>query len=99
MKVRFLDPALERLETSNEGAGRWPAGVLKGFRKKMAFIRAMIDERDLRAMKSNHYEKMRGDREGQHSVRLNDQFRLFFTFEEDGDGTKVLVVIEIDDPH
>ena len=98
METRFEDPALGRLETSTEGQGRWPIGVVKAFRKRMQLIRAMPDERDLRALKSNHYEQMQGDREGQHSVRLNGQFRLFFRFEEI-EGRKILVVIEIADPH
>ena len=98
MEVRFDNPAVARLETSGGGQGAWPTGVVKAFRRRMQFIRAMPDERDLRAIKANHYEKMQGDRAGQHSVRLNDQFRLFFRF-EDFDGRKVLVVIEIADPH
>jgi proteic killer suppression protein len=98
MEVRFDDPALARLETSSDGQGAWPTGVVEAFRRRMQFIRAMPDERDLRAIKANHYEKMQGNREGQHSVRLNDQFRLFFLFEE-SDGRKVLVVLEIADPH
>jgi proteic killer suppression protein len=98
MEVRFEDHALGRLETSGEGQGAWPAGVVKAFRRRMQFIRAMPDERDLRAIKANHYEKMQGNREGQHSVRLNNQFRLFFRFEE-SDGRKILVILEIADPH
>ncbi|WP_431284956.1 type II toxin-antitoxin system RelE/ParE family toxin [Humitalea sp. 24SJ18S-53] len=98
MKVRFEDSALGKLETSTQGQEKWPAGVVKAFRRRMQFIRAMPDERDLRAAKANHYEKMQGDREGQHSVRLNDQFRLVFRFEEDY-ADKILVVIEIVDPH
>jgi proteic killer suppression protein len=98
MEVRFEDPALGRLETSGEGQGAWSAGVVKAFRRRMQFIRAMPDERELRAIKANDYEKMQGDRQGQHSVRLNDQFRLFFRFEE-ADGRKVLVVLEKADPH
>ena len=98
MDVRFEDPALANLEVSSEGQGSWSIGVVKAFRRRMQLIRASPDERDLRAVRSNHYEKMIGDREGQHSVRLNDQFRLCFRFEE-VEGRKVLVVIEIADPH
>ena len=98
METRFEDVSLAKLETSTEGQGKWSVGVVKAFRRRMQFIRAMPDERDLRAVKANHYEQMQGDREGQYSVRLNDQFRLFFRFEQVS-GKKVLVVIEIADPH
>lgn len=96
--MRFQNRALERLEVSTEGQGRWPAAVVKAFRRRMQFIRAMPDERDLRAIKANHFEKMQGDREGQHSVRLNEQFRLLFCFEEAETG-RTLVILEIADPH
>ena len=37
-------------------------------------IRAAVDERDLYGMTSLHFEKLLGDREGQHSLRLNKKW-------------------------
>jgi toxin HigB-1 len=37
---------------------------------------------DLRTPSGNRLEKLRGDREGQYSIRINDQFRLCFRWEE-----------------
>lgn len=39
---------------------------------------------DLREPPGNRLEALRGDREGQHSIRVNDQFRICFTWKEDG---------------
>ena len=39
---------------------------------------------DLRAPPGNRLEKLSGDRAGQHSVRINDQWRLCFVWKEDG---------------
>ncbi len=48
-------------------------------------------------MKSLHYEKLRGDREGQHSMRLNDQWRLVLRIEVAVG--KTAVIIEVVDYH
>lgn len=37
---------------------------------------------DLRIPPENRLEKLRGDREGQHSIRVNDQWRICFTWQE-----------------
>jgi proteic killer suppression protein len=39
---------------------------------------------DLRAPPANHLEALAGDRRGQHSIRINDQFRLCFVWTEAG---------------
>ena len=49
---------------------------------------------DLRIPPANRLEKLRGDREGQHSIRINDQWRICFTWRE-GD----VYDVEITDYH
>ncbi len=49
------------------------------------------DLRDLAAIPSNRLEPLRGDRKGQHSIRINDQFRICFTW-TDGDAFNVEIV-------
>ncbi len=49
---------------------------------------------DLRVLPGNRLEALRGDRRGQHSVRINDQYRIYFRF-RDGDAYDV----EITDYH
>ena len=39
---------------------------------------------DLRAVPGNRLEALGGDRQGQHSVRINDQWRICFTWTEEG---------------
>ncbi len=39
---------------------------------------------DLAGLPSNRLEALRGDRQGQHSIRINDQWRLCFVWQEDG---------------
>jgi toxin HigB-1 len=61
-------------------------------------IDAADDERDLRQLKSRRLEKLKGDRDGQHSMRLNDQWRLILEMVKDEQG-KYLLIIDIDDYH
>jgi toxin HigB-1 len=64
----------------------------------MQLIRAAPDERDFYALKSLHFEKLQGDREGQCSMRLNKQWRLILRLDTRANG-KVVVVISIADYH
>lgn len=98
MEVKFEDPSLRRLEAEATYTAGFDAAIVKAFRKRMQFIRAAIDERAFYAMKSLHYEKLKGDREGQHSMRLNDQWRLILRIEQDESG-KAVVIISITDYH
>jgi toxin HigB-1 len=41
------------------------------------------DLRDLLAPPGNRLEKLRGDREGQYSIRINDQWRICFRWQDD----------------
>lgn len=71
--------------------------VVKAFRRRMSSIEAATDERDLRAPKGNHYEKLQG-RDGEYSIRLNKQWRLVFRYES-RDGVKTVVILRIEDYH
>lgn len=47
---------------------------------------------------SLHCEKLKGDRSHQHSIRLNDQWRLIFELEGKG-AAKVVAIVSIEDYH
>lgn len=99
MHIDFEDEELRRLyEDPDYHAPRLGRDLVKAFRKKVGLIVAAASELDLRAFKSLHLERLVGDRSGQHSIRLNDQWRLILRFETDSDG-KVVVIVEIVDYH
>ena len=50
------------------------------FRKLQLLDDAMSDS-DLRVPTSNHFEKLRGNLDGWHSIRINDQWRLIFQWD------------------
>jgi proteic killer suppression protein len=49
------------------------------------------DLNDLKAPPGNRLERLRGDRRGQHSIRINDQYRICFEW-HDGDAYDVEIV-------
>ena len=98
MDVMFEDPSLEKLEVDPKYTAGLDAALVKAFRKRLQFIRAALDERAFYAMKSLHYEKLKGDLAGQRSMRLNDQWRLILRLEEDDTG-KLVVIVSMADYH
>jgi proteic killer suppression protein len=52
--------------------------------RKLAMLDAATAIDDLRSPPGNHLEKLDRDRLGQHSIRINDQFRICFRWTEHG---------------
>ena len=98
MKVRFGEGRYEQLETDPRFTDGRPQAVVKAYRSRLNFIRQALDERDLRGMKSFHFEKLQGARSHQHSLRLNDQWRLIIEFEGEAPN-KTVVIVSIEDYH
>jgi toxin HigB-1 len=76
MEVEFAGADLDRLETDAKFTAGFGTEIVRGFRKAMQSIRAADDERDLFALRGLGFEKLKGTRQHQHSVRLNKQWRL-----------------------
>ena len=98
MRFWFKNKKLKALYTEEKGAHKYPPGVVDAFLDVMSIIAAAMDERDLYKLKGLRYEKLKGDRKGQHSIRLNDQFRLIVEREKDHQG-RYLLIIDIEDYH
>ena len=71
-----------------------PGTVWGAARRKLDQIQRVRELRELSIPPGNHLEPLRGDRLGQHSIRINDQFRICFRWEA-GDAYEV----EITDYH
>jgi proteic killer suppression protein len=98
MEVRFVDARLDRLETDRAYGAGFSQSIVTAYRKRMQTIRATPDERVFYQLKSLHFEKLKGNRSHQHSMRLNDQWRLIIEFEGNAPN-KVVVVVSIEDYH
>ncbi len=58
--------------------------IEKSARRRLMALDSAEDLKDLRAIPGNHLEKLSGDREGQYSIRINAQYRICFTWAQDG---------------
>ncbi len=53
-------------------------------RRRLLALNNALALADLQIPPSNHLEALTGNRRGQHSIRINDQYRICFTWKEDG---------------
>jgi toxin HigB-1 len=98
MEVEFDDHDLDRLETDAQYTAGHSQEVVRAYRKRMQQIRAFRDERDFLAVRSLNFEKLKGNKEGQHSIRLNLQWRLVLEI-RGNHPCKVIGIVEIVDYH
>lgn len=98
MRFYFADRKLEKLYIEEKGAHKYAEGVVDAFFEVVTVIAGARDERDLYALKSLHYEKLKGERSHQRSLRLNNQFRLIVEREEDDEG-RLFRIVSIEDYH
>lgn len=85
------DPGFRRGE-----AGQGLLGIQRAAQLKLDRLEAATALRDLAALPGNRFEKLSGDREGQYSIRINDQWRICFEWPDDSVGP---VNVEITDYH
>ena len=70
---------------------RLPHDIQRRARVKLEILDAADALEDLRVPPSNHLAQLRGNRQGQHSIRINRQWRICFTW-QDGDAYDVEIV-------
>ena len=83
----FKDKETEKVY-SREGSRKLPEDVQQVALRKLRMVNNAKNLNDLRIPPANNLEKLKGDREGQHSVRINDQWRVCFKW-KGGDAHEV----------
>ena len=78
----FRDPATARL-FDDEDVPRFRA-IERQARRKLLLLDGAGELNDLRTPPGNRLEALKGDRRGQHSIRINDQWRICFTWRDGG---------------
>ena len=79
----FKDRKTEKVFNGEAPKG-FPADLLGVSRRKLGMIDAAVVLADLRVPPRNLLEGLKGDRAGQHSIRINDQFRVCFVWRDGG---------------
>ncbi|BAE49465.1 type II toxin-antitoxin system RelE/ParE family toxin [Paramagnetospirillum magneticum] len=92
MIASFHDKETERLYQA--GTSKRFAAIAKAALRKLDMLDAAAELQDLSSPPGNRLEALEGDRKGQHSIRINDQWRLCFIW-RDGAAHRV----EITDYH
>lgn len=77
----FADRDTERL-FHREPVRRLPAELLRTMLRKLVLVDAAEQLDDLRVPPGNRLEKLKGERSGQHSIRINDQWRICFRWKD-----------------
>lgn len=77
----FADRSSERLFARERVRG-FPAELHRAMLKKLVMLDAAERLEDLRVPPGNRLEKLSRDRVGQHSIRINDQWRICFRWKE-----------------
>jgi proteic killer suppression protein len=88
--LSFRDKETERLWQSGKSR-RLPADLRRRAFYKLAILNAAVALDNLKVPPGNQLEALRGDRAGQHSIRINDQYRICFAWRE-GNAFEVEIV-------
>jgi proteic killer suppression protein len=74
----------DTMEFFEAGSSRRWAAIRAVALRKLDQIEAAINLSNLRVPPGNRLEALKGDRTGQHSIRINDQYRICFIWRDDG---------------
>lgn len=83
MIVSFRDRTTEMVFGGDLPKG-FPAQIFRVARRKLEMLDAARLLSDLKAPPANRLEALKGDRAGQHSIRINEQWRVCFSWTEAG---------------
>ena len=81
MIASFRCPETERIFRA-ELSRRLPPTIQRSARRKLLALHAATQLRELVVPWGNQLEALKGDRHGQHSIRVNDQWRICFRWRE-----------------
>ena len=82
--VSFKDKVSEAInsgEITKQTQKLLPAELHQKAQIKLAILGAATSLNDLKELRGNRFEALRGDRKGQYSIRINDQYRICFQWQ------------------
>jgi toxin HigB-1 len=82
--IRDFKDDIAKAVFDGENPKGFPSDILKVARRKLRYLNAATLLEDLKAPPGNRLEALKGDRAGQHSIRINDQFRVCFKWTAEG---------------
>ena len=70
------------------------SGVERAAQLKLDRLEAAVELRDLAALPGNRFEALKGDRKGQYSIRINDQWRICFEWPAGAPGPSNVEIVD-----
>jgi toxin HigB-1 len=70
------------------------SGIERAARLKLDRLEAATLLRDLAALPGNRFERLKGDRQGQYSIRINDQWRICFAWLDGDSGPSSVEIVD-----
>ncbi len=70
------------------------SGIERAARLKLDRLEAATTLKDLAALPGNRFEALRGDRKGQYSIRINDQWRICFRWPKGSPGPSNVEIVD-----
>jgi proteic killer suppression protein len=70
------------------------SGIERAARLKLDRLEAAVVLKDLAVLPGNRFEALRGDRKGQYSIRVNDQWRICFEWPEETPGPSNVEIVD-----
>lgn len=98
MEVEFLKSTLKRLACDASFLDKVPTIIVRKYRKLIVHLTAIESRASIRNWAGLKPEKLKGDKRGFYSVRLNKQWRVILKFKKDKKHDKV-IIIKIEDYH
>jgi proteic killer suppression protein len=83
MILSYRDAKTEAVASGRAPKG-FPANLVRRAILKLTALEYAVSLDDLRSPPGNHLELLKGDRKGQHSIRINEQWRICFIWTEAG---------------
>ena len=83
--------------TRDFAAGKWVkafSSIERATRLKIDRLEAATALQDLAALPGNRFEALKGDRKGQYSIRINDQWRICFEWPEGSPGPRNVEIVD-----
>ena len=96
MNIKFNSQYLSDLSESLKVGGKpkFSKSVIIGFKAVLKTIKLVESSQDLYRFKGLHFEKLKGNLAGYHSVRVDKKYRLIFSIEQDEILVQEIAVIE-----
>ena len=91
MIISFTSKETEKI-FHGQFSKKLPKDIQRTARRKLRYLNRAVDLQDLIAPPGNRLEKLKGNRAGQHSIRINNQWRICFVWS--GENAKDVEIVD-----